>query len=183
MSPLFPPDWREQVRAYLAPFQVECSPPSDEEQRGEVRCYRFEVIELTENLREEEWDVFRLGNATVHYLGTPQYGGEEWQCVMWAKQSDFEVPLHFWAAAATVFTYPQFDFRVVPHAQSSAVPLKPTIKQILLSYGWPLHKVAIPPILDELVVSSWQLNGEWNDHWALYITESLFCLGNWGTAA
>lgn len=181
-DPIFSTEWREEVRAFLAPFKKDVPPTSDN--------YRISIVR--ESLKSRSRPVHfratvRFGDLFVE-LEKLAYFGEEEQTgltVIYARKSGLRSSLEFWAYAMLLFgsvrncTRPTnsvaFDFEQERQSQLlRTLDFRNATKE-----QWPADKYALPTILEEPILEAWQ-DGDKDSEWFAWAeTSDSFVMWCW----
>lgn len=191
-DPFFPPDWQEQARAFLAPFEEEGLPFNSQ--------YRTHIVQ---EQREEKLDdasrwqaTFRLGDTHLE-LETVRYGMEEETTVIYAGRASFKSPLQFWAYAMLIYwplhdhdgpsRHAHFDFS---REQRSHLLSEREWKQVI-EHQWPsgLRRLSdsfikarpSPSTTEEPMIRAWQNSDRWNEQFCWAETRDSFVMWCWRT--
>ncbi|RYX80250.1 hypothetical protein EON83_29440 [bacterium] len=190
-DPFFPPDWREQVRDFLAPLKENGLPYGHEYRMVVISQESRETIDSLEFMEA----TFRLGDVLLEMIGLYWYGMEEKTTVIHARKADFSSALHFWCYAMLIYL-PLGDFdRPTAHSSLdfsqeqrshilSAQEFLSTIKRQWPNEEHALHGTyPLPRVIEEPIVWAWQSNDKWNEWFEWAETSDSFVLWCWRTYA
>ncbi len=176
-DPFFPPDWREQVREFLSPLEIE---EPCEYGISIVAHNIFKRMQADENIFRQWEATLRLGEIFLAAEEISGYGlgAAEKTIVISTRKAGFVSPLHFWSYAMLICqpmhdgdgpsTWSWFSF----HERHSQLLSAADFKAIVESqwprksdYGKYTSTLPLPHAIEEPMLRAWHDRVGWDNRY------------------